>query len=237
MIAFSVISNVFVKHPNALLKFECDINASAAATVYVQLHDARVLPGNGAVPLKSWPAPAGTQDFYKEFKSGEMDFKYGIVAVVSTTQATLTVGTGSNKFDSVVIELEDPDYPSGTSYAGDEAIAINTLQVWAEASGPKVLYRIIVSELLGVAGYIWIMADDAGTKSALGGLAGKPFPIAASAVGVVIDFGANDSAGFSPFEKDANGTTHVGCTVIFANSATDFTNVSANKGTIEAEYK
>lgn len=237
IIAFNVISKVFTQHPCQLMKFECDIDGGAATTVYVQLHDARVLPGNGAVPIKSWPVPPGQTNVYKEFKNGDLDFQFGLIAVVSTTQATLAVGTGNNKFDSVAVELWNPDNPAGTSYAGDESTAVNTLQVWTEAQGlaaNKHLYRIIVSELLGLAGYVWIMADDAGTKIMPGT---RPMPIAASATGVVLDFGASSSAGVNNLEQDANYTQHRGCTLVFANSATDPTQVTAGKGNLKAEFK
>lgn len=240
VIAFSVNSIVFTQHPNFLMKFECDINAGAATTVYIQLHDARVLPANGAVPLKSWAAPAGQTNVYKEFKNGELSFKNGIVVAVSTTQATLTVGTANNKFDTVAIEMWDPDpgVVYGTTYVGDESTTINSLQVWAEAAGPNQLVRIIVTEKLGVAGYIWIMADDAATKIAAGT---RPMPVAASAT-VVLDLGSN-GAGIIPQEQDANYALRKGCTILFANTnvvtsggVLQVPTLSANKGTIKAEY-
>ena len=58
-IAFDVISELFASHGNELLKLEFDINANAAATVYVQVHDwpnptdlaaGLAAPTNGSVP-------------------------------------------------------------------------------------------------------------------------------------------------------------------------------------------
>ena len=255
IIAFSVNSNVFTQHPNFLMKFECDINTGAATTVYIQLHDSRTLPANGAVPLKSWPAPAGQTDVYKEFKNGELSFKNGIVAAVSTTQGTLTVGTVNNKFDSVAIEMWNPDpgVVYNTSYVGDETTTINTLQVWTQAAGPNQLYRLIVTEKLGAAGYIYIMADDAATRIASGT---RPVPVAANAT-VIIELGSNGS-GINVQSQDAGTslapigakdfTLFQGCTILFANAPAAGTGtvinngvlltpaLTANKGTIKAEY-
>lgn len=149
VIAFSVISKILTKHPGELMKLEYDINAGAATTVYVQIHDwppaldlasGLAVPANGAVPIKSWPAATGSVDNYKEFKNGELDCKNGIFVVVSTTQATLTIGTVNNKFDSVAGELWSKDLVGTT-----------------EASGQGVVTQSIFSNAVGIAAQHYLL--------------------------------------------------------------------------------
>lgn len=120
---------------------EYDINASSAATVYVQIHDwpnpvdlakNLIVPANGAVPVKSWPAAQGSVDNYKEFKNGELMCKNGIFVCVSTTQATLTLGTGNNRFASVATETWQRDVTTSTQ---SSLQGVANLQVWSEAVG------------------------------------------------------------------------------------------------------
>lgn len=141
IIAFSVISKQFTKHPGELMKLEYDINIGAATTVYVQIHDwpnpidlaaGLTAPANGAVPIKSWPVAQGAQNNYKEFKNGELDCKNGVFVVVSTTQATLTIGTGNNKFDSVAGELWSKDLSGTTEVSGQGVV---TQSIFSNAVG------------------------------------------------------------------------------------------------------
>lgn len=148
VISFGVFSQLASKHRNSIMKLEYDINSGAAATVYVQLHDwptaqdlaaGLTVPANGAVPIKSWPTPAGQTNVYKEFKNGELVFNNGVFAAVSTTQTTLTLGTGSNKFDSVATELWSNDV------------------IGTEVTGQSVFVKRVLSDLVGVAGQYYLI--------------------------------------------------------------------------------
>lgn len=217
----------------ALLKIECTLNSSAAAC-FVQLHDARTAPSNGAVPKKSWPASASAQ-LYKEFKFGEGDMANGIYVCVSTTEATLTLGTGNNKFSMVSVEINVPDYPFGTSEATGSAAAFVT--VWNEASGPKRLFRFEATNLEATACYILLFAKDTpvdGDVPILG------WPIAAtgdSAGGDTIMQNFGDG-GYSPERQSASAAITNGCTLCLSETADVLTTSGLSAGAnFYAEYK
>lgn len=167
--AFNVISLLASKHANSIQKLECDVNASATFPVYVQLHDwptaqdlaaGLTVPANGAVPIKSWPIPTGQNlDVYKEFKNGPLAFANGVFACVSTTQATLTLGTGSNKFDAIEIELLIKDVVD-TEVSGQ---GVTSQQVFSDATGTAashLLKRVTARNLVASTRYLQLFAID-----------------------------------------------------------------------------
>lgn len=169
--AFSAISKQVCKHSNELKKLEYDINSGAATNVYIQLFDfptptdlaaGNVAPAVGAVPKKSWIVTTATNpsNNIKNFDRGELSFNYGVFVCVSTTQATLTIGTGNNKFDMVSAELFDEEI-SGTT---EVQIGNNsTFQVWSEAAGAGVgssLIRVSAVNLASSVQHLLLYAQD-----------------------------------------------------------------------------
>lgn len=228
VIGFDVVSLQAAAHGNGILKVEATLDAGAAA-VFVQLHDSYTTPAVGSVPLKSWPVVASTQ-LYKEFKSGELRFADGVFICVSTTEATLTIGTGNNKFDMVATELEDPDMPSGTTMVGDDTTNTQALEVWAESAGPKKLFYIRAAfGAVGATKYLMLFAHDSPTTGDV------PLAVLASGDGSTVElfFGVE---GMNVMSVDSDGVLHQGCSLAMSiTQATLTAGSAANR--IRAEYK
>lgn len=263
VIAFSTISNLFAKHRSAIQKFECDVNASATFPVYVQLIDWPTpadlaanlsVPANGAVPVKSWPVPTGQNlDIYKEFKNGILQFRYGVFAVVSTTQATLTIGTGSNKFDSVAVELLGRDQEQNEAHGA----GVNTQQVWSDANGTAAnihLIRVAARNLTAGVRYLMLYAVDSPangstplrvwTLAANGDSAGGDIMYAAFGQETLdIEYGAaNDAGEGRPYglfvrSQDSSLVNHQGCTFVLSTTETTLTLDSGSGMNIFAEFR
>lgn len=250
VIAFSTISLQVVKHGNELKKLEYDINAGAAATTYVQLHDfptpadlaaGNAAPANGAVPLKSWNSAAGAPNNYKDFTRGEMSFKYGVFVCVSTTEATLTIGTGNNKFDMVSAEVINEEITGTTEV---QASGVSHLQVWSEANGALNDYRLIRVAIVnltpgGLVCYFKLFAVDVASGVPILQRVLKAAGDAGGGDIMQLDFGDANSNG-----KPANGLlvsemlsglVKLGCTV--GGGITPSTGVFDGTCNIYAEYK
>ena len=234
IITFNTISKQFSKHESELLKLEFDVNASAASTVYVQIHDfpqpadlaaGRTAPAAGSVPIKSWPTPPGAIDVYKEFKRGDLSLTYGLFVCVSTTQATLTIGTGNNKFDSVAAELISADVV-GTEVNSQSA---PDQEVWTGATEHRLVRCACVNLENGIR---WLMLFH---KNASGIAAGGDTPIMQWQLAATGDSGGADiklvsfgGVGNNNLEgvdlgvpDPATITAHKGCT--FGLSTTQYT--------------
>jgi len=62
---------------------------AGGSDVYVQLHDAATLPGNGAVPLEVFKVAAGTSFAFSP--SAPLPLASGLVVAASSSRATLTI--------------------------------------------------------------------------------------------------------------------------------------------------
>ncbi len=246
--AYDTISKQFTRHEAGLLKLEFDVNASSAATVYVQIHDfpqpadlaaGLTVPANGTVPIKTWATPAGSFGNYKEFKRGELEVTYGLFVCVSTTRATLTIGTGNNKFDEVSAELESTDVV-GSEVSGQGA---TTLLVWTAAAGVTTAHRLVRAVGTNLEAGIRYLQLFAVAESALS--SGVSVPVMSwqlSATGdtgdtKLVSFGGvgNNNLGGIDF-KVINATgTHNGCTIALSSTPTVFT--QGTVGNFYAEYK
>ena len=228
-VQYNVVEAQFCKHSNGVMKIEYDINVGAnAAGVFVQVFDFpspaqlaanTTTPNTGAtdVPIKEWSVPAGATNNYKEFKNGELEFKYGLYIVVSTTgEGTLTKGTGNNKFDRVLVELTDVEI-SGTTEV--QISAISTVgTIWADGTSHTLL-RMAVTELNNddSTRYVQLFA-----KAAVNG--DKPIQEFVLPAGATIskdfgDFRTGSNSGFIPYSQDANHTTHNGGYIAISSSA------------------
>ena len=165
---FDVFGQLVTAHPCEVIKLEMRANDALAAGCFWQVHDfspvngALVAPANTAVPIKSWPASAGAPD-YKEFKRGELRLANGLYICMSTTEATKTLGTGSNKFASLAVERIEPDRFSGVTGVVGAAGAF-TVQCWSEATGlatPQLLKRFHAVNKCAAARYLMLFSKDA----------------------------------------------------------------------------
>jgi hypothetical protein len=181
---------------------------------WLQVHDSCITPAANAVPIREWPVYS-TSEFYKEFKNGELQLKEGLFVGLSTAEGAYTAST--DKMDVVV---ETDQAPLSVTATGDKTTGVNTRQLWAEGVSTKLLYRLIVTELLGDARYIVIYADDAKVM-----MPALVVPIAANGT-VYMSFGQKGQ-GFQVLGSATansngiyalNGTIYTGCTVVVANA-------------------
>lgn len=146
---FNVAEKQITSHRGSVVKIETKVNDAGGDTLFIQVHDTAVLPSAGAVPLKSWPTSGSLQD-YKEFKTGELYLSKGLYLAISSTEATLTVGTGSDKFSALSVELYDPEVPASSTVVGDESTNRTSRVIWATAAGPKRLFEIVINDAAAV---------------------------------------------------------------------------------------
>lgn len=158
---FDVAGVLAAKHPVQVVKLEMKTNAAIAAGAFWQVHDFAPsygvsVPANGAVPLKSWPAAQDAPD-YKEFKNGELSLANGLYVCISTTEATLTLGTGSNKFSSLSVELTEADLLALALGVQDSS---TNVRIWTSGARKK-LVRVWASNSEAVTLYLMLFAHDA----------------------------------------------------------------------------
>ncbi len=188
------------------------------------------LPSNGAVPL--WeplflPANYISEDTYPD---GRMTGQGGVIFVVSSTHATLTID--ATAVDGITVEIEEFELQGiNDSVGGDYTTSRTNLQVWAEAGSKSRLLKLEMSNSSGGLIYAQVHAKDSPAEGTVPLLS---IPIDAGSL-KVLNFG-ND-AGFVPYRQDADGTAHRGCTVVFSSTQNTKTIVLANSGTIRATYK
>lgn len=195
---------------------------------YLQVHDSIATPAAAAVPLKQWPVYS-TAEIFKDFRRDECNCTLGCFVGLSSADGTY-VADSTTKID-ISVELSDPELPTGTSLVGDLTTAVNTLQIWTEASNTARNKRLFTLEVDGTSHaadfYIMLFAKDSNTNG--------DFPILGwKCVNGVslnrtlsngIDFGTD---GFDPFSRaTSGGTARVGCTIEFSSTATTLTKIAA----------
>lgn len=245
IIGFNTISKQFTKRANSIQKLEFDINAAAAATVYVQVHDfptpadlaaGNTAPANASVPLKSWPVPAGATQNYKEFKNGEFQFKYGCFVCVSTTQATLTIGTGNNKFDSVAVELWNVDL-SGTNEVQGTDIGTN---IWTNGTTHQLIRGAFTNLEAGVR-YLMLFATGAVDLPANGDTPLMQWTLQATGDANAtkqVDFTSPElMSGYQVFAQTSAHASMTGCAFVLSTTAGTYTTSVGAGMNYYVEYK
>ena len=231
---FDIAGQQVATHAVQILKLECRGDDSMAAGTFWQVHDSASVPTNGAVPVKSWPAYTGAPD-YKDFTGAELNLVNGCYVCISTTEATKTLGTGSNKFADLQVELTEAERPSGTSSAGDLTTGVAARAVWTDASGPKQLIRVqTVSVSMSGTRYLMLFAEDAPANG------DKPIAQFKITSGAALDlkFGADgrDVKSIAP----NTSTIRDGCRLELSDTTDTLTKASGGSGdtiAIKAEYK
>lgn len=215
-------------HSVNVIKIEW-VAGTITSNKWLQVHDSATTPAEAAVPLKSFKLSSDSPD-YKEFKSGELNLANGLYLCVSSTDATKTLDT--DQVSSVFVELKDPEVPAGVSVAGDLTTGRETLQVWAEASGPKKLMGFRVTFTSGNAGApVFLQVHCADT------------PTSATIVAVMNEASINDTTvktywfgdGLSA-QKLVSGVTKKGCTIAASSTGSTYTAWGSNVLAIRAEY-
>lgn len=223
-------------HGVSVLRVRGTFNGSTADR-WLQFHDANTAPADGTAPLiAAIPLPQSSP-FFAEFEIGALPFSVGCYVCVSTTQATKTLSADTM---DITVELDEPEYPTGTSFVGDLTSNVTGLQVWSEAAGAsarKKLYALEVdgTNLTTATQFIQIFAADTVNT---GDTPIISIPIAVGAVKTgssKLTFGADGMDVFSIDDSTAK-TKRLGCTVKISSTAPTYT---AANGTacIKAEYK
>lgn len=206
-------------------------NSGTGADRWLQLFDSAAIPDDGSVPLY---APLLVPNAYiseDSFDPGRVIPPNGIVAVISSTRATLTKDAAANVDITIEVEEYELQSPRTLTAAGDTTSSVKQLQVWAESAGPKVLARADLYNSSGGTIYAQLFAKDGPAEGAV--------PIRNWAIPtlttLVLDFGPNGDT--SPYAQDADGTARKGCTIVFSSTQNTKTLVAANSGTIKALYR
>lgn len=176
-----------------------------AADKYLLFFDSPTLPGNGAVPYKSYALP-NTAYFIHSFTPQELETNTGFTVAISDTQDTLTISASKADFEG---EVEPRSYiPQNYSVAGDTLTGRDFLQVWADATGPKAVYQVDYTNNDGATRYLMLFATDNGA-TANGASPLEVWKVLNGAT-LTLKFGAG---GKSPMSQDTNFVNHVGCTL------------------------
>lgn len=195
----------------------------AANDRYLQLHNTKTTPSAAAVPVRVWPI-YGTSPFGEAFIVQPVSLSVGATFVVSTTQNTYTATAetvditvdGNAAFDS-----------TGVSYAGDYTTACESLTVWNDASGPKTLLRLEVTEISGSACYLQLFAKNTPISGDV-----PIIPAIAVAANETLDLMFN----FSP-QAFASGAINDACVVAASLVAPTYDALGSNSLYIKATYK
>jgi len=106
-------------------------NYNGAAAAWLWLFDTNGQPLSTSpgllVPTPLYPSAP----FFIETELGSLQFYTGLYAAVSSTQETYTASASTM---DITIEMDDPEEPSGNSYAGDTVTGVDSLNVYAAGS-------------------------------------------------------------------------------------------------------
>lgn len=224
--------------PNLL---RVDVNNTAGSDRWLQLHWANALPANGAIPIvPSIIVQAGFTNTVNLIPTGFTMPRVtttagptGLVLVLSSTRDTLTAATADTSDIVAYVEEWEPRIQEIYTVAGDLTSAINALQVWADAAGPKSLRTVRVFNNAATDKYIVGYAVDAPIATSVI----QFWRLVPAKVGLVVgaallDFGSN--SGSSPRQFDT--AERNGMTIWEADNLTPGNQTAVASFNIEAEY-
>lgn len=202
-----------------------------ASAVWLMVFNGTSAPANGTAPIMTPLYVAANAANVSLQIPGDLPIgPDGIVIVASSTAETLTADSSATLYISAFIEEFDHPLPSGHSTAGDLSTAVNSLQVWAESSGPKRLKRIRITNLTAAVRYACLYAEDSpDTNSRI--VSWIKVPASES-----LEWSFGNNAGVTPEQIDGDGTRHVGCTVFCQETLTPGDEAAGNDFYIEATY-
>lgn len=160
-----------------------------ATVAWLQFFDSLGVPANGTVPIYEESLGTVAPNGYSwQFNPGiimrlntafdSLPLTMGLIAVISTTQGSLTVGTGSN-LSSFYITIEEWETlpTSGKTPKGDTTTSRNILTV-ASPGANIVIDKIIYSNLTATAGFLKLFTQ---TNLVAGNLPLEQWALAANA--------------------------------------------------------
>lgn len=200
--AYGVVSSVVTTSTMQIDRVQGYFRGAVAS--WLQFHDAKALPANGAVPIKSFLQPT-TSAFHWGFDPGELVVSNGLVVVMSTTEGTLTASAEVSDF---LVDGEQTFDDTGASTTGDYTTAVQTRNIWLQANGPKRLLRLEFTALTGAGStlYAKIFAHDSPSFVT----SQRPLVTINLTIGTSKDVFFN----FSPLASNATEQNKTGCYVL-----------------------
>lgn len=142
------------------------IQGNSTANGWLQLHDAKRLPANASVPLRTWPIFTDAP-FDENFQNDDIQLLVGCVLAFSSTRATLTISAST--FD-IYVNGESAWDNTGATVVGDYTTADEVLQVWAQDTAavrlsPK--YKLVRLEVrdVGAGGDVFVQVHASDTPA------------------------------------------------------------------------
>ena len=228
---FNVASAQVSAHAGSVIRLRGNFNGTTAQRwLFLFDNNGQPAPANNttlaSVPTLIAPIPLfQSAPFFVEFEVGSLEFSNGLYAAVSTAQQTFTLSADTMDID---VELNDPEEPAGTSFAGDTATGVDSLAVYASDAN-KNLYSIRAKNNGGATAYLQLFTASG---PATGQVPHSQWAIPAGAV-LALVFG---KYGTHPVDGPVASETQ-GVYLYGSSTAGAFTATSANQWNILAEYK
>lgn len=224
--------------PN-LLRLEGFCNGTANTQYFLQFFAATAAPAANTKPIHE-VMMLGVNGFTYNYQPDGLDLARtttpasatgNLIAVVSTVSGSYTASAITFTLEATV-EIANIAV-TGLSVAGDLTTAVQTLQVWADASGPKTLFEIRAQNNSGTATqYLMLFSKD----TPVTGDIPLEFWTFTDTQSRMLHFGAN---GYSPMTQTAAVPPVVqdACQLFVSSTAGTYTAASGTPWTIRATYK
>lgn len=197
--------------------------------LYLQLHQSPVVLA-GDVPIPNGVLTVPTGEWFDWFFEPGLQLSELTIACSTTKLLYTAPGAGLGVTATC---LFSSDFAvsnfSGLAVVGDLTTTVASLQVWADAAGPKKLYRLDVVNGAGATTYPYISARN--TPAAKNSAQNRLESIAAGVTKSYF-FGLNGISPIEQYTSAASTLTADGCTVVFsaaADIATTTLDASADK--------
>lgn len=200
------------------------IRGQSTANAWLQVHDAKALPANGAVPKRSFQVFLNAP-FDVMLADDDLDCLNGCVLAMSSTEATLTISASTmSLFVTGTSHIDDTDW----TVVGDYTTAAETQPVWNDAAGPKKLMRLEVSDAVTGSGpfYVQLFAGDSALDNTLQASFLVEFE---GTLDIMFGNGLN-------MVRQVAGVTYDGCFIALSSTQSVYTELTQNADYIRASY-
>lgn len=231
----AVTSYVAAVIPVVVYRLNGEFNSSGNTDYWLQLFDATVLPGNGAVPTKSWRVQS--QFAYNQHEGDGITCKVGAVFALSITDATLTLDTTSGDSVDIQVEIEEyqsvPTVPAVTSASITGAGPDNVIP---DGNPPGRLASITVSTVsANPVIYIMVMTVTIPVSGTTIPIFQKKLNLAAG-VAQTINFGQEQGLLSQSVDPANCNTTHTGMTLALSTTPGVYTAYVVGDETLGRSY-
>lgn len=212
-------------------------NGTANTQYFLQIFNSATVPANASVPLRSLQVLGGDGFKFSYADIGLQTSQLGatpstgnLVVVLSTTDATLTIGTGGVTADiNVDVEEYEMQNQGTITTVGDTSTAVASLAVLADStSNNKFLTYILATNSTGHTSYLMLFCATAPTTGA--------YPAYSWTVANNATLRLNFGQGLQLNTQTSSGTLDNGFYLYASSTTPSFTADTAN-WTILAKYK